>query len=196
LSTVTSALFICPLGNSAALIPRTVAIADACEALWKANYERLARWLPGLDTPPMPGTRADLERRGQAWLDGSQLPLAIAVKAEEAWRLVGEVNLLIDRPARSAEVGYWLDADFEGRGLVTRAVTTVLDHAFGPLDLERVALHVTSDNTRSQSVAHRLGFTQEGVLREAAAFPDERRDVILYGLVAREWHSGTTLIIS
>ena len=192
-STVTGVLFTWPLGNDAALIPRTVAIAEAYQALLKVNYERLAHWFPGaFDQPPtLEGTRADLKRSAMAWLEGSQLPLVIAVKAEDRWRLVGWVNLLIDGPARSAEVGYWLDAGFEGRGLVTRAVTAVLDHAFGPLGLHRVELQTTTNNKRSRSVAQRLGFTQEGVLREAAAFPDERRDDVVYGLLAREWHKAT-----
>jgi ribosomal-protein-serine acetyltransferase len=190
LSTVTAVLFTCPLGDDAALIPRTVAITDAYQALLEVNYERLANWFPDAfhKPPTLESTRADLERSGQAWLEGSQLPLAITVKAEDRWRLVGWVNLLIDGPARSAEVGYWLDAGFEGRGLVTRAVTAVLEHAFGPLGLHRVELQTTTDNKRSRSVAQRLGFTQEGVLREAAAFPDERRDDVVYGLLAREWH--------
>jgi ribosomal-protein-serine acetyltransferase len=190
LSTVTAALFTWPLGDDAALIPRTVAIAEAYQALLEVNYERLAHWFPGaFDQPPTPeGTHADLERSGQAWLEGSQLPLAITVKAEDGWHLAGWVNLLIDSPARSAEVGYWLDADFEGRGLVTRAVTAVLDHSFGTLHLHRVELRTNPTNNRSRSVAQRLGFTQEGILREAAAFPDERRDDVVYGLLAREWH--------
>ncbi|WP_211265434.1 GNAT family N-acetyltransferase [Actinacidiphila oryziradicis] len=188
-STVTAALFTCPLGDDAALIPRTVTIAEAYQALLEVNYERLARWFPrAFDKPPtLDGTRADLERGGQAWFEGSQLPLAITVKAEDGWRLAGWVNLLINGPARSAEVGYWLGVGFEGRGLVARAVTAVLDHAFGPLGLHRVELRTTTDNKRSRSVAQRLGFTQEGVLREAAAFTDERRDVVIYGLLASEW---------
>lgn len=194
MSTVPAALFSCPLGDDAALIPRTIAIAEAYQALLAANYARLAHWFPGaFDTPPtLEKTRADLERAGRAWLDGSQLPLAISVKAENGWRLAGWVNLLIDVPAGSAEVGYWLDAGFEGRGLVTRAVTAVLDHAFGPLGLHRVELQTTTNNTRSRRVAERLGFTQEGVLREAAAFPGERRDVVVHGLLAREWHSAAS----
>lgn len=190
MSTVTAALFTCPLGDDAVLIPRTVAIAEAHYALVKANYERLARWFPDAfqEPPTLEGVRANLERAGQAWLEGSLLPLSIAVKAEDGWRLVGWVQLVIDGPARSGEVGYWLDAGFVGRGLVTRAVTAVLDHAFGHLGLRRVGLPTTIDNTRSRSVAQRLGFTQEGVLREAAAFPGERRDLVVYGLLAREWH--------
>jgi ribosomal-protein-serine acetyltransferase len=188
-STVTAALFTCLLGDDAALIPRTVAIADAYQALWEVNYERLARWFPGLDGPPtLDGTRAALERVSQAWLEGSQLPLAIAVRADNGWRLVGAVNLFIDDSAQSAEVGYWIDAGFEGHGLVTRAVTAVLDHAFGPLGVQRVELRTTPANQRSRGVAQRLGFTQEGVLRSAAAFPGGRQDEVVYGLLASEWH--------
>ena len=187
--TVAAALFTCRFGDDAALIPRTVAIAEAYQALLEANHERLARWFPGFDEQPTPAeTRADLEHRGQAWLAGTQLPAAIAVEAEGGWRLVGSINLLIDGPARSGEVGYWLDAAFERRGLVTRAVTAVLDQAFGPLGLHRVELRTVPDNERSRSVAQRLGFTQEGVLREAAAFADGRRDEVVYGLLASEWH--------
>jgi ribosomal-protein-serine acetyltransferase len=68
----------------------------------------------------------------------------------------------------------------------------LLDHAFGTLGLLRIGLRTTIDNTRSRSVAERLGFTQEGILREAAAFPDERRDLVVYGLLAREWRQATT----
>jgi ribosomal-protein-serine acetyltransferase len=189
MSTVTAPLFTWPLGDDVALIPRTVAIAEAHFALVKANYERLGHWFPDAyqEPPTLEDARASMERAGQGWLDGRVLPLSLAVKADDGWRLVGWVNLEIDRPARSAEVGYWLDAGFVGRGLVTKAVTALLDHAFGQLGLDRVGLRTVIDNTRSRSVAERLGFTQEGVLREYAAFPDERRDLVVYGLLAREW---------
>jgi ribosomal-protein-serine acetyltransferase len=193
MSTVTAAMFTHRLAEDAALLPRTTAIADAYQALMEANYERLADWFPGrFDVPPTLGsTRAELERSGRAWRDGSQLPLVIAVKSGSSWRLVGWVNLLIDSSARSAEVGYWLDAGSEGRGLVTRAVTAVLDEAFGPLGLHRVELQTTADNRRSRSVAQRLGFTEEGVLREAAVFPGGPRDVVVYGLLASEWRTAS-----
>ena len=70
--TVPAALFRCPLGEDADLMLRTVAIAEAYQALLEANHARLARWFPGaFDTPPtLERTCAELERGGRAWLDG------------------------------------------------------------------------------------------------------------------------------
>lgn len=186
-------MFTCPIGDDAALIPRTVAITEAHQALLEANYKRLALWDPGFDANnprTLNETRAALEKQGQAWLEGTQLPLDIAVSAGADWRLVGAVSLRIDVAMRTGEIGYWIDAAFEGRGLVTRAVTAVLDQAFGPIGLQRVELRTGTDNERSRSVARRLGFSEEGLLREAVAFPDERRDDdVVYGLLAREWRN-------
>jgi ribosomal-protein-serine acetyltransferase len=182
-------LFTWPLGDDAALVLRTTAVADAHFALVEANYRRLAPWFPdAFQEPPVrEETLANLKEAGQAWADGVLLPLSIALKDGDDWRLVGWAQLEIKPEMRSGEVGYWLDADYVGRGLVTRAVTAILDHAFGSLGLERIGLHATADNVRSRSVAERLGFTLEGTIREAAAFPGGRRDVVIYGLLAREW---------
>jgi hypothetical protein len=212
-------MFALTLGEDVGLMPRTVAIAEAYQALLEVDHDRLADWFPGfVEALTSEGTRSDLEQSGQAWLEGSQLPLAIAVRVEDAWRLVGAVRararitstavpsttcddshvivqvvraraltLLIDGPAQSGEVGYWLDAGFEGHGMATQALTAVFDQAFGPFDLHRIELRTIPTNSRSRSVARRLGFTQEGVLCEAAVFPGERRDEVVYGLLASEW---------
>jgi RimJ/RimL family protein N-acetyltransferase len=190
MSTVAAAMFTFSLGADAVLLPRTPAIAQAYQELLTANIDRLVQWLPGLEElPSLEQTRADLARRGQALLDGSQLPLAIAVPADGGWRLVGEVNLLIDREIRAAEIGYWLDTEFTGRGLVTRAVTATLDWAFGPLGLRRIKLFALADNVSSIAVAERLGFTREGRFRAAAVVSGVEHDVVGYGLLDREWLS-------
>ncbi|MFF9568419.1 GNAT family N-acetyltransferase [Streptomyces sp. NPDC014685] len=184
-------MFTCPLGDDAALIPRTVAIAEAHQALLMANYERLAQGDPDFDVEnptTLEETRSRLERQGRAWVEGTQLPLDIAVRAGRDWQLVGAVTLNCDLAMKTGEIGYWIDAAFEGRGLVTRAATEVLDQAFGPMGLDRVELRTGTDNVRSRSVARRLGFTEEGLLREAVIFPNgERDDDVIHGLLAREW---------
>jgi ribosomal-protein-serine acetyltransferase len=189
LTTIPAPLFSFPLADDAVLIPRTAAITDAYQELVAANQERLAPWEPWAAKPPvLEETRAFLEGSGRNWLDGSELPVAIAVRRDGRWYLAGALSLSVNRYSRSGEIGYWIGADYEGRGLVTRAAAAVLDQAFGPLGLERVSLHTDPANERSRAVARRLGFVEEGIIRQGTAFASGRRDELLFGLLAEEWH--------
>lgn len=178
------------LADDAALVLRTPAIAEQYHALIVANLERLARWEPWAASEPTPeSTLGSVQAAGRAWLDGLALPMAIAVRVDGGWHLVGSVGLRIDRQSRTADIGFWIDGAYEGRGLAGRAVTAVLDEAFGPLGLEKITLRAEVANVRSRALARRLGFVEEGVLRAAIAFPNERRDDVAYGLLASEWRS-------
>ncbi|GAB1646393.1 GNAT family N-acetyltransferase [Krasilnikovia sp. MM14-A1259] len=183
----TTTRFIWPIGDGVVLIPRTPAIATAYHTLVAANHARLAVWSPGGEEPTPETTRTALERSGHAWLDGSRLPLAIGVQSDEGHRLVGAMNLTIDRSAGNADVGFWIDAAAEGRGLITCALDAVLGHAFGDLGLHRVEMRTLTTNDRSRRLAERLGFTLEGVLRGAVKFPDGHRDVAVYAMLAGEY---------
>jgi ribosomal-protein-serine acetyltransferase len=187
---IVTALFVCPMGSDAALLPRTAAITDAMHELLTANLERLSRWEPWAGEPTgVDGTRMFLEARGRAWLEGNELPVAIAVRAAGGWQLVGSAGLQIDRYSQSANASYWIDGEFEGRGLVTRTMEVLLDQAFGPLGLARVSVQTEAGNQRSRALAVRLGFTEEGLHRQAMAFHDQRRDLVVYGLLADEWRA-------
>jgi ribosomal-protein-serine acetyltransferase len=189
-TTIPSPMFSHRLGDDAVLVLRTAAIADAYHELLTTNHERLARWEPwAVESPTPEGTRSYLEAAGRSWLDGSELPVAIAVPVGGEWRLVGAVGLRIDCYRGTGDVGYWIDASHEGRGLVTRAVAAVLEEAFSSLGLDKVTLHTDVGNGRSRALAQRLGFIEEGVLRQAIAFPNERRDQVAYGLLADEWRN-------
>jgi ribosomal-protein-serine acetyltransferase len=177
---ITSARFVWPIGDGVVLIPRTPEIATAYHTLLAANHARLAIWSPGVAEPTPESTHTNLQRSAHAWIDGTRLPLAIAVTAENGYRLVGATNLTIDRTAGSAEAGFWLDAAAEGRGIAGRALTAVLGHAFDDLGLHRVEMRTLTTNDRSRRLAERLGFTLEAVLRAAIRFPDGHRDVAVY----------------
>lgn len=75
---------------------------------------------------------------------------------------------------------------------MSRSVSAVLDEAFGRLGLGRVSLRADVANERSRALARRLGFTEEGVLRQALAFPGGRRDAVVYSILASEWDHGVS----
>jgi ribosomal-protein-serine acetyltransferase len=93
----------------------------------------------------------------------------------------------IDRENRSTEFGYWLGASFEGKGLITKVCRVMIAHAFDELKLNRIVIICDTENPKSRAVAERLGFTQEGVLRQSELLKDRFIDQAIYSLLADEW---------
>ncbi len=148
------------------------------------NREHLRRWLAFPDyTKSVEDSRRFIESRLKALARGTGLALGIWHEG----RLAGVIGLRIRPISRRGEIGYWLGEAFQGKGLVTKACRALIDHAFGELKLHRVEIHCAARNARSRAVPERLGFRQEAVLREACWTAQGLDDLVIYGLLAREW---------
>ena len=75
------------------------------------------------------------------------------------------------------------------RGYVSEALPALIDHAFGPLELNRLEADIDPDNAASKRVLERHGFVPEGVLRERWIVRGKPSDSAMYGLLAREWRA-------
>ena len=93
----------------------------------------------------------------------------------------------IDRVNRATAIGYWVAARHEGKGVVTATVRALVDQAFGEWGLDRVTIEAAVENRRSRAIPERLGFTQEGVLRDSQLVGGRYHDGALYALLAPEW---------
>jgi ribosomal-protein-serine acetyltransferase len=89
-------------------------------------------------------------------------------------------------------VGYWIAEQSQGNGTVTRATAALVDHAFGVWKLNRVEIRAGVENKRSRAIPERLGFTQEGVLRQAERVGDRSVDHVMYSIHADEWKARQT----
>jgi ribosomal-protein-alanine N-acetyltransferase len=104
-------------------------------------------------------------------------------------RFSGEVTLSsIQRgPFQSGSIGYWVDKDKAGMGLVPEAVVVVLQFAFESLRLHRIEVAIIPRNGSSRRVAEKLGLRMEGValgfLEINGAWEDHGR----YAITAEEW---------
>jgi RimJ/RimL family protein N-acetyltransferase len=76
-----------------------------------------------------------------------------------------------------------------GRGYGTDASKVTIRYGFQELNLHRIWLDVFGYNDRAQDLYRRLGFTEEGRLREHMARDGRRHDVILMGLLRPEWEA-------
>lgn len=83
-------------------------------------------------------------------------------------------------PFRSANVGYWVSGDRNGRGLATRAVGEVAEHAFGELGLHRLEAATLVDNRASQRVLEKNRFDRIGLARDYLHINGRWRDHVLF----------------
>lgn len=97
-------------------------------------------------------------------------------------RLLGAITLDNIRrgPSQSAQVGYWIGPDFARQGLMTEALTGVIDHAFSVLDLSRVEAACLAENVASRALLDRVGFRYEGVAQGYLQIAGQWRDHVLY----------------
>lgn len=84
-------------------------------------------------------------------------------------------------------LGYWLDPRYMGRGLMTKACKAMIDYAFHIYNVNRVEIRCAKSNEKSRAIPIRLGFIQEGVIREGENLEHGREDLIIYGILKREW---------
>ncbi len=107
--------------------------------------------------------------------------------------LVGIVDYRPNWRNSTVELGYWLDAALQGKGIVTQACRTMVRHAFEEHQVQKVVISCAIDNPRSRAVAERLGFVQEGILRQVVQLHDRCVDGVFYGLLKEEWHARAKL---
>jgi RimJ/RimL family protein N-acetyltransferase len=98
--------------------------------------------------------------------------------------ILGGANLRLFDPMRdTVELGYWLFVDARGRGVATRVVRALVDHAHTN-GIARVEAHVRIGNTASERVLERAGFEREGVKRSLLRHGGTRVDATLFAVVA------------
>ncbi len=88
---------------------------------------------------------------------------------------------------RKVEIGYWLGRSFQGKGVMTAACQVVVTHLLHEMDLNRVAIHCASGNLKSCSVAQRLGFSEEGSVREAQLLHGQFHDLRRFAMLKKDW---------
>jgi ribosomal-protein-serine acetyltransferase len=172
-------------GDGIELRSASVADAGALYASVDRNRARLREWLPwvGLTYGPE-DIRRHLEDRQREIAAGESLSCHIWTAGE----LCGAVSLhRIDPRHRNTSIGYWLDAAHEGRGIMTRACRALVTEGFRHYGLHRIEIRCATGNNRSSAIPRRLGFEEEGILREAEWLYDHWVDLRVFGMLEQDW---------
>ena len=114
-----------------------------------------------------------------------------SVFAEPDGRYLGQVGIhQIHQRSAVGRLGVVIAARAEmGRGHGSAAISRALDSAFSELGLHKVWLMVFSENLRSRGIYQRLGFVEEGLLREEYFHDGRWHDMVRMSVLAREWRT-------
>jgi ribosomal-protein-alanine N-acetyltransferase len=99
--------------------------------------------------------------------------------------IIGKVSLTqVARGAfQNAMLGYAIDREYEGLGLMREALQAVVTHAFSAeFNLHRIQANIRPENLRSIGIIQRLGFEQEGLAREYLFIDGAWRDHLMFAL--------------
>ena len=160
--------------------------AEELNALVIQNYEHIKEWSAWLKDKerPVEDTQNFIKRNLIQLAENNGFEICIWHKGE----IAGQIGYnYFDWNDRRTEIGYWLGASFQGKGLVTKSCRTLIGYAFNGLKLNRVEIRCGFENKKSRKIPEKLGFKEEGIVRQAEWLHDHFIDLVIYGMLASEW---------
>lgn len=162
---------------------------------WRDARRRNAAWLRPWDATVPPGAAARpttfrslvwrLHKQARA---GTTYPFVIEVDGRFAGQIT--VNNIVRGSAQFASIGYWLDREFAGRGVMPRAVALVIDHCFTTAGLHRIEVAIRPENSNSLRVVEKLGLREVGYAPKFLHIDGDWRDHRVYAVTKEECPEG------
>ena len=152
------------------LIPAGVDLTDRVVDFYVRNATHLAPW-----DPPIPeGFRTQAFQRERLAKAEGEAAAGTALRwwfylSDQPQSLAGSIGLtaIARGPFQNAMLGYSLDGQLQGQGLMREALAAVIQHAFSAvLNLHRIQANVRPENVRSLRLLEHLGFEFEGLARD------------------------------
>ncbi|HEX3932148.1 MAG TPA: GNAT family protein [Nocardioides sp.] len=162
---------------------------------WRATRRRNYTWLSPWDATVPPGTgerpasfRSLVSRLQQQARQGLGMPFVVEVDGRFAGQVT--VNNIVRGSAQLASVGYWLDRDVAGRGVMPTAVALVIDHCFRSAGLHRVEVAIRPENSNSLRVVEKLGIREVGYAPRFLHIDGAWRDHRIFAITVEDCPEG------
>jgi ribosomal-protein-alanine N-acetyltransferase len=169
------------------------------QRIWREVNQRNRDWLRRWEAtvpPPPPGhfpprrpTYRQMVRHLRAEAhSGRMLPFVV----EYQGRLVGQLTVagIAWGSMCSGHIGYWVDKQVAGRGVMPTAVALAADHCFRTVGLHRIEVCIRPENLPSRRVVEKLGFREEGLRPRYLHIDGAWRDHRLFAVTKEEVPQG------
>jgi ribosomal-protein-serine acetyltransferase len=147
------------------LKPREIGEGPIINRAICSSIEHLKPWMPFAQKVP---TQEESEEHCRRSLANFILreDITLSIYSRDRKLFLGSTGLhRANWSVPSFHIGYWICKEFEGKGYVAEATNALTQYAFQCLKARRVEIRCDSENIRSLGVMKRLGFSQEGTLK-------------------------------
>jgi [ribosomal protein S5]-alanine N-acetyltransferase len=185
---LTDAFAAFPVLETERFLLRAVMSDDIADIFRIMSDPRVKRYFGSLPMTSPDEAEQRVQRIQTAFQEHSGIRWAIADRAKG--QLIGTAGFWrVIKPHFRAEIGYELAPEWWGQGVMTEALGALLGFAFTRMGLHSIEAQIHPDNSASRRVLEKLGFVQEGFLRENFYDPIEARftDTVVFGLLNVEW---------
>lgn len=115
--------------------------------------------------------------------------LLICLKSND--EIIGVINFsqIFYGGFKNAYLGYYLFAEFSGKGLMTEALNLALKYAFNNLKLHRLEANIQPQNQASINLVKRCGFAKEGFSPKYLKIGGKWCDHERWAIIKENWES-------
>lgn len=174
-----------PVLETERLILRRITSEDEAEIFAIFSNPEVTRYYD-LDTFTEQAQAGEIIKRHQAQFekDGG---IRWAITRKGSPRLIGTGGMGWQRWNFSAMLGYELAQEYWNQGMMTEAIRAMAGYAFADMGMNRIQATTEMENAASMRVLRKVGFQEEGVLREWGFWKGSFRDVRCFSLLRRDW---------
>jgi RimJ/RimL family protein N-acetyltransferase len=158
---------------------------DAFQLAVIANNRKISDNLR--DGFPFPYSLQDAKNWLKIVISSNFPPVYFAITVDE--RLVGSIGLVSknDIYRKNFEVGYFVEEDYWGRGIATKAIKALTSYAFKDFDILRVYAEPFSDNTGSRRALEKAGFIHEATFKRNVIKNGIIKDSSIYSVLKEDF---------
>lgn len=155
------------------------------EALWRWYHDpEVTRWMSGGHPQSLASSIKRIEERPRNEYGN----VLLGIETLEDGRLIGAVVLRDAEPETGcAELDIYIgEKEYWGRGFATDAMRTACRYGFEAMRLHKITLYVATENHAAHHVYRKVGFVEEGRLRQVHRLGGQWHDMFVMGLLEGE----------
>jgi ribosomal-protein-serine acetyltransferase len=159
--------------------------AEVIYQVIEKNREYLSEWFPWVkNTINAENTQAFIESELRRFADNNGFSTGIFYED----KYIGNISLhAINWNTNMTSIGYWISSEYQDLGIMTTCCRELLKYGFEILGLNKIEIRARTDNEKSRAIPIRLGFKEEGILRQVDYNNDRYYDHVVYGMLKNEW---------